>query len=225
MSIKSINLYTFIIVLITVVNCLAQSKQVAITIYNDDLALVKDTRNLNLKKGISEIKFTDVAAKIDPTSVYFVSKTAPDKVQILEQNYEYDLVNSAKILQKYLDQEINLEAKENKTYSGVLLNSSGSEVILRESDGGIKIVNMSSVENMSFPKLPEGLITRPTLVWSINCQRAGEHKTEVGYLTSGIQWHAEYVGISNKDDSILELGAWVSIDNKSQSQYSFQKKI
>ena len=76
---------------------------------------------------------------------------------------------------------------------------------------------------MAFPKLPDGLITRPTLVWSINCQQAGKHQTELGYLTNGIQWHAEYVGVVNKDDTILELSGWVSVDNKSGATYENAK--
>ncbi|MFQ5753793.1 MAG: DUF4139 domain-containing protein, partial [bacterium] len=197
----------------------SQDKEIALTVYNDNLALVKDVRTLNLAEGQSEYKFQDVAAQIDPTSVYFISRTAPEKVSILEQNYEYDLVNSTKILQKYVDQEITLEGKEGTRYSGTLLNASGKDVILQEANGSIKIVNMEIVQNMAFPKLPEGLITRPTLVWSIDCQQAGNHKIEVGYLTSGIQWHAEYVGVTNKDDTLLELGGWVSIDNKSGATY------
>jgi hypothetical protein len=94
---------------------------------------------------------------------------------------------------------------------------------LRESDGGIKIVGRELAENMAFPKLPDGLITRPTLVWSINCQQAGKHQTEVGYLTNGIQWHAEYVGVANKDDTVLELSGWVSLDNKSGATYENAK--
>ena len=200
-----------------------QEKQVGLTIYNDNLALVKDVRTLQLAKGVAEIKFQEVAAQIDPTSVFFASLTAPEKVAILEQNYEYDLVNSAKILQKYVDQQISLAAKEGASYSGTLLNASGKDIILREADGSIKIVNMDIVQNMAFPKLPEGLITRPTLVWSVDCQQAGSHKVEVGYLTSGIQWHAEYVGVTNKDDSLLDLGGWVSIDNKSGATYENAK--
>lgn len=201
----------------------AQEKQVALTVYNDNLALVKDVRKMQLAKGVSEIKFQDVAAQIDPTSVYFLSVTAPDKVAILEQNYEYDLLNSAKILQKYIDQHITLSAKEGISFSGTLLNASGKDVILRADDGSVKIVNMDIVQNMDFPKLPEGLITRPTLVWSINSQQAGEQQVEVGYLTTGIQWHAEYVGVANQNDSALDLSGWVSIDNHSGASYENAK--
>jgi len=133
------------------------------------------------------------------------------------------ILNATKILQKYIEQEIRFETKEGTAYSGTLLNASAKDVILRESGGGIKIVRREAVENMAFPKLPDGLITRPTLVWSINCQQAGKHKTEVGYLTNGIQWHAEYVGVANKDDTVLELSGWVSLDNKSGATYENAK--
>jgi len=213
----------FFFLLVCGSNTLAQNKEIGLTIYNNNLALVRDVRTLQLAKGTSQIKFQDVAAQIDPTSVYFASLTAPDKVEILEQNYEYDLVNTTKILQKYIEQEIRLETKEGTAYSGTLLNASAKDVILRESDDGIKIVRREAVENMAFPKLPDGLITRPTLVWSVNCQQAGKHKTEVGYLTNGIQWHAEYVGVANKDDTVLELSSWVSLDNKSGATYENAK--
>jgi len=213
----------FLLLLVCATNTVAQDKEIGLTIYNNNLALVRDVRTLQLARGTSQIKFQDVAAQIDPTSVYFASLTAPDKVQILEQNYEYDLVNATKILQKYIEQEIRLETKEGTVYSGTLLNASAKDIILLESDGGIKIVGRELAENMAFPKLPDGLITRPTLVWSIDCQQAGKHQTEVGYLTSGIQWHAEYVGVANKDDTVLELSGWVSLDNKSGATYENAK--
>ncbi len=220
---KNIRALTLLLLIFGAVRGFCQNNEVAVTIYNNNLALIKDVRTLQLAKGISEYKFQDVAAKIDPTSVYFNSKTAPDKVGILEQNYEYDLVNSSKILLKYIDQEITLQGKGELRYTGTLLNASGKDIILRETDGGIKIINMGIVENMAFPRLPEGLITRPTLVWSVDCQKAGSHEIEVGYLTSGIQWHAEYVGVTNKNDTVLELGGWVSIDNKSGATYDNAK--
>lgn len=212
-----------ILLLFCVSSVFAQQKQVALTVYNSNLALVKDTREIQLPKGISEIKFQDVAAQIDPTSVYFVSRTAPEQVAILEQNYEYDLVNSAKILQKYVDQEISIQAKEDASYSGTLLSASGGDVILRDADGGIKIVRMETVENMAFPSLPEGLITRPTLVWKLDSQQSGKHEIEVGYLTHGIEWHAEYVGVTNENDTVLDLSGWVSIENNSGATYEDAK--
>ena len=201
----------------------AQEKSVALTVYHDNLALVREVRTLEIQKGESEVAFQDVAAHIDPTSVYFTSLTAPDQVAILEQNFEFDLVNASKILAKYVDQEIELRGKDGLSYSGTLLSASGSEIILRRSDGRIKIVSRGQVQHMDFPRLPEGLITRPTLVWKLRSTRNAKHRVEVGYLTSGIKWHAEYVAVTNQGDTQLELSAWVSLDNKSGASYENAK--
>jgi hypothetical protein len=195
-----------------------QQREIAITVYNNDLAVVKDIREIDLTKGISELKYQDVAAAIDPTSVHFKSLTAPDKVAVIEQNYEYDLINADKIADKYLDKEITVYLKD-QTFKGVLLSHDGSNLILKTDTEVVKQISKSNVLNIEFPKLPEGLITRPTLVWTVNNNQSGLHKTEVSYLTSAINWHAEYVAVAKNDDQKLELNAWVSIDNRSGATY------
>jgi hypothetical protein len=202
---------------------------VAVTIYNQDLGLVKDVRELEFQKGKSVIKFTDVAAQIDPTSVHFKPVEAGDKVAILEQNYQYDLVSSSKILEKYIDKEIELFTKgegtagQEKSYKGVLLSYSNENLTLKEPEGAIRIVRLNEVRDMYFPSLPEGLITKPTLVWLLDSQVSGKRKAEVSYLTSGINWHAEYVAVVDQLDQNLELAGWVSIDNRSGATYEEAK--
>jgi hypothetical protein len=203
--------------------------EVAVTIYNQDLGLVKDVRELQFEKGRSIIKFTDVAAQIDPTSVHFKPVDSSDRVSILEQNYQYDLVSSAKILQKYVDKEIELFTKsagseaEGKSYKGRLLSYSNDNVTLQEPGGAIRIVRLDEVRDLYFPTLPEGLITKPTLVWLLDSQVKGTRKAEVSYLTGGINWHAEYVAVVDQRDESLELGGWVSIDNRSGATYQEAK--
>ncbi|MFQ6003177.1 MAG: DUF4139 domain-containing protein, partial [Candidatus Zixiibacteriota bacterium] len=196
---------------------------VAVTIYNQDLGLVKDVRELEFQKGKSVIKFTDVAAQIDPTSVHFKPVDVADKVAILEQNYQYDLVSSTKILQKYVDSEIEIFTKEDKSYKGQLLAYSKDNLTLKEPEGAIRIVRLDEVRDMYFPSLPEGLITKPTLVWLLDSQVSGKRKAEVSYLTSGINWHAEYVAVVDQLDRNLELAGWVSIDNRSGATYEDAK--
>jgi hypothetical protein len=196
---------------------------VAVTIYNQDLGLVKDVRELEFQKGKSVIKFTDVAAQIDPTSVHFKPVNVADKVAILEQNYQYDLVSSTKILQKYVDKEIELFTKEDKSYKGQLLSYSKDNLTLKEPEGAIRIVRLEEVRDMYFPSLPEGLITKPTLVWLLDSQVSGKREAEVSYLTSGINWHAEYVAVVDQLDRNLELAGWVSIDNRSGATYEDAK--
>jgi hypothetical protein len=179
---------------------LALADEVALTVYNQDFALVRDVRRIQLSKGTETIRFQDVAARIDPTSVHFRSQTAADKVAILEQNYEYDLISSQKLLQKYVDEQIRLLAKDERLFEGALL-SAADDLVLRDDAGQIKIIKASEIQILEFPSLPEGLITRPTLVWRLECQRSGEHDAEVSYLTDGIDWHAEYVAAVNEDDT------------------------
>jgi hypothetical protein len=203
--------------------------EVSVTIYNSDLGLVKDVRELDFQKGKSFIQFTDVASQIDPTSVHFSPVNPSDQVSILEQNYQYDLVSSSKILEKYVDKEIELFTKsgdvkgEEKSYKGTLLSYSDNNVTIQEPGGAIRIIRLDEVVDLYFPSLPEGLITRPTLVWFMDSQTSGKKKAEVSYLTSGINWHAEYVAVVDQQDENLELAGWVSIDNRSGATYQDAK--
>lgn len=200
----------------------AQGKEVSVTIYQNNFGLVRDVREMELKAGVQEIRFTDVASQIDPTSVHFKSLTAPDQVAILEQNYEYDLVSAEKILQKYIDQVVQLYTKEGKIFEGKLL-SAGGNVVLEKRDGSIQSIAMANVQNVDFPKLPAGLITRPTLVWYLSNEKDGKHRMETSYVTEGIGWHAEYVALVNHNDTQLDLSAWVSVNNQSGADYEHAK--
>ncbi len=198
-------------------------EEMSVTVYNSDLALVRETRSIQLEKGVQKYQFQDVSAKIDPTSVHFKSLTCPDKIELIEQSFEYDLVGTERLLEKYINEAILVSTKDGNTFSGRLLNSHGGDVIVRMKDGQVKAVKASSIETVEFPSLPEGLRTKPTLVWLLNCEKAGNHKSEVSYLTKGIKWHAEYVAAVNADDTKIDLGGWVSINNRSGTAYKEAK--
>jgi hypothetical protein len=193
---------------------------IQITIYNNDLALVKDGRTLEFKKGTFDLSFTDVAAAIDPTSVAFTVTDRPQSVTLLEQNYRYDLVSSEKVLQKYLDKPIQVLTRQDKMLEGSLLAFDAGTLTLKSADGGIRIVNREQIADLSLGDLPQGLITKPTLVWKLNSDVAGPVPAEVRYLTSQIGWHAEYVATVPAREDRLDLGGWVSIDNRSGATYS-----
>ncbi len=199
------------------------AQDIAITVYNQNRALVRETRSFTLESGTSTISFTDVAARIDPTSVHFKSITSPDKLSILEQNFEYDLISAYKIMEKYVDQEVRLVMKEGEIFSGQLLSASQSDIILKNKDGGIQIVRGDKVQHFDFPKLPEGLVTRPTLVWMVDNQGPKQQKTEVSYLTDGVDWHAEYVAVTDAKDENIDLSGWVSVNNQSGTTYNNAK--
>ncbi|HSD75744.1 MAG TPA: hypothetical protein VLB75_13325, partial [Steroidobacteraceae bacterium] len=185
-------------------------------------ALVRHERPVNLASGRSTVRFTDVAALIDPTTVQFVSLTEPE-TRVLEQNFQFDLVSTQKLLLKFIDKPLTLErivGDEIKTLSGTLL-SAADGLVLRGTDGQIYAVRDYS--NIRFPELPGGLITRPTLEWDVMAKRGGEHRTRVAYQTGGLTWWSDYnLTFSEGSDAnsgFLDVGAWVSIINQSGASY------
>jgi len=192
-------------------------RQVALTIYNNDLALVKDRRTLDFGSGRTELRFTDVAAQIDPTSVSFTTVDDPGAARILEQNFQYDLVSADRLLQKYIDAPLEVVLKDGKLHAGTLLSFDGAALVLKEGDGLVSL-ERGQVAEIRYGKAPGGLLTRPTLEWLLD-SRGGTHPAELRYLTSGISWHAEYVGVANAANDRLELSGWVSLDNHSGVTY------
>ncbi len=199
------------------------AQDVSLTVYNQNLALVREVREMSIASGVSTVAFTDVAARIDPTSVHFKSLSAPEKLTLMEQNFEYDLVSARKILEKYVDEEIRLVMEKGEVFEGKLLSASDSDIVIQNDEGRIKVIQGEGVQHFDFPKLPEGLITRPTLVWMVQNQGPGRQKAEVSYLTNGVNWHAEYVAVVDEEDKNLDLGGWVSIENRSGATYGNAK--
>ena len=200
---------------LAVLICIATGRtEVAVTIYNQDLGLVRETREFDFPKGIGEVRFIDVAAQIIPTSVHFTSATAA----LLEQNYEYDLISADKLMSKYLDQSVELSTEDKGLFIGTLLSAAG-DVVIRERDGSIRSLAHDRIVNVRFPDLPEGLITRPTLVWLVNSSKGGKGEADISYLTHGMSWESEYVAVTNKDDNAISLTGWVNITNNSGATY------
>jgi hypothetical protein len=200
----------------------AQEQGVELAVYNQNIALVKDLRSLDLTQGLNEVRFTDVASQIDPTSVHFRSLTDPEGTVVLEQNYEYDIVGSAKLLQKYIDQEISLVTQDGQEYVGTLL-SGNQDVILQAPNGQVTMVKLEQIKEFTFPALPEGLITKPTLVWQVESVQGDVQDVEVTYLTSGVNWQANYIVVLADDDRSIDLDGWVTLDNRSGASYNDAK--
>ena len=189
-------------------------KDVMVTIYNSNLGLVKDTREARLDAGVLEVQFADVAALIDPTSVHLKSLTDPAGVRILEQNYEYDLLTSAKLLEKYVGKTVRLY-QPNGTYQDARLLSTNGPIY--EINGQI---HMGHPGQVVLPALPENLVSKPTLMWLLRSAKASAQRVEASYLTGGISWKSDYVMVINPADTRADLTGWVTIDNKSGSTYS-----
>jgi hypothetical protein len=196
----------------------AAEATVALTVYNQGTALVRDRRQVQFNQGVNLIDFSDVAASIDPTSVLFQSLTSPRGTTVLEQNYEFDLVGAQALLEKYIDQKIRVVTTDSRAYEGTLLNGQG-DIILRGADGQVTVIKLDRVQELSFPELPDGLITRPTLVWHVLADRSGTQDVEVTYLTGGMTWQADYVLLLGSDDASLDLDGWISLNNTSGATF------
>ncbi|MCH9031470.1 MAG: DUF4139 domain-containing protein [candidate division Zixibacteria bacterium] len=198
----------------------AQTTGMSVTVYNSDLAVIRESRSMIFRKGLGQVAFRDVPSRIDPTSVGFKTLRSSESVRILEQNYQFDLVSPEKIYDRYINENIELFSKDGKIYSGELLAKSGQSVILRDGSEQVQIVLFSEITNVNFPELPEGLITQPTLLWKYNSDVNGSVDCEVSYQTSGMSWSAEYVALLNEAETSMDLSAWASIDNRSGKTYS-----
>jgi hypothetical protein len=200
--------------------CASVASATEVTVYNSNLGLVKETRSFVLKNGINEVKVEDVAAQIDPTSVHFKSLTAPDAVTVLEQEFRYDLASPDSILNRYLGKEIELQriagrdGERTESVKGVLLSNSNGRVL---QSGGKILINPPG--NPVLSELPEGLLTKPTLVWKLNATKSGAHDGEISYMTSGMSWSADYVLVADKDDAKCDLTVWATVVNNAGATY------
>jgi hypothetical protein len=191
----------------------ADQRDVMLTVYNGNLGLVKEIREVRLGEGVIEARYADVAAQIDPTSVHLRSISDPAGLRILEQNYEYDLLTSEKLMEKYVGRTVRL-------YQG---NGTYQEAVLLSTRGPVYDINgqihMGHFGNVVLPALPENLVSKPTLAWLLRSARSSTQRVEASYLTAGISWKSDYVMLINAADTRSDLTGWVTITNQSGATY------
>jgi hypothetical protein len=197
---------------------------VALTVYNDNFGVVRESRQMSFEKGLNTVKFTDVASAIDPTTVNFRCLSSPGAVSILEQNYEYDLVNTNSLLKRYIDKNVTVVVKGSgadvsRELTGVLLAAIGGDLILKSETEDIEIIGRAGVEEITLKELPEDLVTKPTLVWLTDATEKGEQLCQVAYTTGQINWNADYSALLSADEKRIDFTGWVTIDNKSGASY------
>ena len=194
-------------------------QSVNITVYNSNLGLVRETRRFSIPSGRVALRFADVTAQIRPETVHLASLTAPASLRILEQNYQYDLLNPAKLLDKFVGREITLVLRryQNNTESfepvqATLLSNNGGQVW--RINGQI-VINPTNIAEMRFPDLPKNLVATPTLVWDVENRDTSAQTVEASYLTAGMNWRADYVLLVNAEDTKADLQGWVTLTNSS----------
>jgi hypothetical protein len=194
-------------------------ESLSLTVYNNNLGVVRDVRSFDIKSGTSEVQLKDVPALIDPTTVKITSIKHPKAVQVVEQNYEYDLVSQTKLLEKYIDHRISVTDNKGAKLEGTLLAIESGKLTLLTGTSITMLPDLSRY-TIDVPSLPAGLITRPTLIWQLQSDQAFSHEPlEVLYQTGGISWHAEYIAALSDDDRSLDLTGWVSLDNRSGGSF------
>ena len=206
----------------TVTSTQQDQKDLAVTVYNSNVALVRDVRRLRLPAGTLDLRYMDIAAEVNPATVHIVSLTAPKDLNVLEQNYEYDLLSPLKLLQKYVGKELTLvrTVTENNSTKEVPVKAT----LLALNDGpvwkvGNEIVTGIGTDRYIFPDLPENLYSKPTLIWLLENARAGEQTVEASYLTNQVNWTADYVLTIGSNQKDADLNGWVTVSNNSGAAF------
>lgn len=208
----------FLLIAATAASKILAAGELAVTIYNDNFALVKDTRDIQFDQGESALYFTDVSENIQTETVTFKALGNSQSVRVYEQNFERNLITQEGLLKKYIDQQVDVVAdfaNEPKRISGVLLAYSPS-VILR-TERGIVVANKISAVDLA--SIPDGFFTMPTLNWKVFSEKAQTQKCEVAYRTTGFAWKADYIVTVNDKETKADVGGWVTIDNNSGKKY------
>ena len=202
---------------------LSDQQSVAVTIYNGDLALVKDTRKVKLKSGLNALALRDVSAQIRPETALLRSINAPGSLTLLEQNFDFDLLTPHKMLEKYVGKTVSI-VKVHPTTGAETVEQAQ---VLSVNDGVVlKMGNRIETGlpgRVVFDDVPANLRDRPTLVTQINNKGATDQTVELSYLTGGLGWKADYVAELNAKEDMLDLSGWVTLTNTSGASYKNAK--
>ena len=195
-------------------------KELAVTIYNDDLALVKDTRRVNLEREFNKLAWRGVSAQMRPETALLRNINHPTGFRLQEQNFDFDLLTPEKLLEKNLNKTVTVirtnpaTGAETREAATVLATNGGT--VLKFADR----IETGIPGRLAFSGVPENLRDTPTLVISLINTVAGEQNLELSYLTAGMSWRADYVAELNERDDRLDLNGWVTLTNQSGAAYS-----
>ncbi len=194
----------------------------ALTVYNSDIALVRDVRNLRVPRGTFDLRFMDIAATVNPATVHFRSLTEPARLGVLEQNYEYDLLDPEKLLRKYVGRDVTLVRALQQ--NGVTREEAVTARLLSYNTQPVWQINGEVVtgyraDHIRFPSLPDNLYSSPTLIWTLDNTGAEDHRVEATYLAGSLKWNADYVLTVGRDDKAADLDGWVTLVNGSGTSF------
>ena len=196
---------------------------VAVTVYNSNIGLVRDVRQVTIPGGTGDLRFLDIAATVMPPTVHFRSLSQPDRVSVLEQNYQYDLLDPQRLLRKYVGRDVTLlrlvqeDGSTRQQEITARLLSYNEAPVWRI---GNEIVTGLHADHYRFPEIPGNLHSRPTLVWRLDNTGGPQHRIEAAYLATGLNWNADYVLTIARGDARADLDGWVTVSNTSGTSYA-----
>lgn len=195
----------------------------ALTVYNSDLALIRDVRTLQLPRGVADLSFMDIAATVNPATVHLRSLSEPSRLGVLEQNYEYDLLEPERLLRKYVGRDVTLV--RTRTDAGTSREEAVTATLLSYNSAPVwringEIVTGIQADHVRFPELPGNLHARPTLVWALDNTGAAKHRVEASYLASKLAWNADYVLTVDRDEATADLDGWITLTNGSGTTFA-----
>ena len=195
----------------------AQRDAVSITVYNQNFGLVREIRTLDLPSGLIALEYGDVASSIQPETVY-IRPLSGGPLQVLEQNYQFDLLSPQKLLEKYVGRTVNVYRTNPQTGVDEAIEA---EVVSVNGGTILRIggeITFNYPGRFGFPEVPDNLIAEPTLLWRLDAA-GGQQQIEVSYLTGGLNWKSDYVMVLNEDDDGAALTGWVTLTNQSGTAY------
>ena len=201
------------------VTTLSDQQEVAVTIYNENLALIKDTRKVNLRSAENLLAWRDVSAQIRPETALLRNLTHPKDFFLREQNFDFDLLSPEKLLEKHVGQTVTILRSHPTTGADLK-----EEAVVLATNNGVVLKFADRIETgtpgrIAYPHVPANLRDRPTLVINLNTAQAASDTLELSYLTGGLNWRADYVAELSKNDDQLDLNAWVTLNNTSGASY------
>ena len=194
----------------------------AVTVYNSNIALIRDVRQVALPSGTVDLSVLDVAASVNPATVHVRSLSDPTHLHVLEQNYQYDLLDPQRLLRKYVGRDVTLVRTRQE--AGTTKQEEVTARLLAYNDApvwqiGGQIVTGLSAEQIRFPEIPDNLHSRPTLVWKLDNQGGRQQRVETSYLAGNMSWTSDYVLTVARDDEHADLDGWVTVTNTSGAAY------
>jgi hypothetical protein len=197
--------------------------EVSITVYNQNFGLVREVRDVDLVKGRVALEFRDVASQIQPETVSIKSLAGATALNVLEQNYRYDLLSPQTLLEKYVGKKIRVYRWNEKLgkedgFDAEVLAVNGGQTVMKINGE----ITYNFPGRLAFPEVPANLIAKPTLVWLVDSAMP-KQKLEVTYLTRGMSWKADYVLTVNETDTKGDLTGWVTLTNSTGASYENAK--